>query len=102
MSVLQKRERCLLCGRMDNLQAHHLFQAANRKLSTEFNLLVYLCPACHEGVTDYKGTIEIWSGNRQAVIYTMDLLHVLGQLAWEDSYGDRRDFINLFGRNYLG
>ena len=100
-SIIQDKKRCILCGREDGLEEHHIFQGSNRKLSEKYGIKAWLCHFCHKGVTTYDGTIEIWSGNRRETICTMDLLHILGQIAWEDNYGSREEFRAIFGRNYL-
>lgn len=44
--------QCALCGRNGNgdpLDLHHVFSGANRKLSTKYGAVVYLCHnRCHE------------------------------------------------------
>lgn len=39
--------RCEKCGRTENLQTHHVYGRANRRLRWEPRNLVCLCPACH-------------------------------------------------------
>lgn len=41
--------RCAICGRNHALHRHHVFfGTANRKISDEDCMVVYLCPDCHE------------------------------------------------------
>lgn len=39
--------RCERCGKTQNLQTHHVYGRANRRLRWEPKNLVCLCPACH-------------------------------------------------------
>lgn len=41
--------RCAICGKEHGLHKHHIFfGTANRQLSEEDGMVVYLCPECHE------------------------------------------------------
>lgn len=41
--------RCAICGKEHGLHKHHVFfGTANRQLSEEDGMVVYLCPECHE------------------------------------------------------
>lgn len=41
--------RCAICGKEHGLHKHHVFfGTANRQLSEEDGMVVYLCPDCHE------------------------------------------------------
>ena len=41
--------RCAICGKEHGLHRHHVFfGTANRQLSEEDGMVVYLCPDCHE------------------------------------------------------
>ena len=41
--------RCAVCGKEHGLHKHHVFYGtANRQLSEEDGMVVYLCPDCHE------------------------------------------------------
>lgn len=41
--------RCAICGKEHGLHKHHIFfGTANRQLSEEDGMVVYLCPDCHE------------------------------------------------------
>ena len=87
-----------MCGRYGQTEKHHIMQGtANRKLSEQDGLWVYLCPACHNrppnGVHFNKENME-W-------------LHKLGQKAYELSRCDltaeeaRQAFMERYGKNYL-
>lgn len=91
---------CYRCGRYGPTELHHIFGGtANRRLSEEDGLKVYLCPACHNqppyGVHFNKNTME-W-------------LHRVGQEAYESelikkgfSPAEARTwFMHRYGKNYL-
>ena len=96
-SIVQKDEKtCYLCGRNgagDRLEKHHIFGGANRKKSEEDGLWVWLCgDRCHR---NGKG-----SAHKSAV--EAMILHTVGQLAWEQTYGSRAEFMKRYGKNFLG
>lgn len=87
--------RCFICQRnrhAGGLERHHIFGGANRKLSEEYGLVVYLCHYCHNeppfGVHYNKKTAE--------------MLHQYGQeKAMREQGWDKETFREIFGRNYL-
>ena len=84
-------KKCYITGATTGLHKHHIFGAANRKLSEQYGLYVYLIPKYHnmsdEGV----------HFNRE-----FDLrLKQEGQMKFEQLYGSREDFRRLFGKSYL-
>ena len=56
-SIIQDEKQCYVC-RNPNVEEHHVYYGtANRTLSEEYGLKVYLCPAHHRGrfgVHSYK------------------------------------------------
>ena len=97
-SIIQvRKEYCYLCGLLEGdtsvktpLHAHHVFGGPNRKHSEEYGLKVYLCLKHHtEGPEAVHRNAD-----------TMQLLHIIGQQAYERVYGSREEFMKLFGRNY--
>ena len=90
-SIVQPEERqCYLCGRQYGLEKHHIYAGiANRRLSEREGLWVFLCKFCHTG-----------DGGAQ---YEKDLNRLLkreGQRAFERTH-TRKEFIQIFGKNYL-
>jgi hypothetical protein len=84
-------KKCYITGATEGLHKHHIFGGANRKLSEQYGLYVYLIPKYHnmsdEGV----------HFNRE-----FDLqLKREGQRKFESLYGSREDFRRIFGKNYL-
>ena len=49
-SIMQAPRECYLCGRLTDLEKHHVFGGvANRPISEKYGLTVYLCHDCHTG-----------------------------------------------------
>lgn len=49
-SILQAEKVCYICGRQITLEKHHIFAGvANRRISEQNGLWVYLCHNCHTG-----------------------------------------------------
>ena len=82
-SLLDTRKGvCFMCGRYGPTEVHHIFGGvANRKLSEQDGLWVYLCPDCHNrppnGVHFNKKRME-W-------------LHKFGQAMYEANWVGRTD-----------
>lgn len=98
-SILNTQKHiCFICGRYGPTEVHHIFGGvANRKLSEQDGLWVYLCPDCHNrppnGVHFNKKRME-W-------------LHKFGQAMYEASNVGltnedvRQKFMERYGKNYL-
>lgn len=90
VSIMQKGERCYLCGKTVTLERHHVFGGtANRKLSEKFGLWVWLCHECHTG-TD--GAQYIREKNQN--------LKRLGQIAFEARHS-HDEWMQVFRKNYI-
>lgn len=90
-SLISADRSCVVCGRTQGLHRHHIFFGANRRLSDRQGCWCYLCGPHHN--LSSKGV----HFNRE-----LDLqLKRRCQKAWEETYGDRNDFIRMFGKNYL-
>ena len=49
-SIIQRERACYLCGRETGLEKHHVFAGtANRRISEQNGLWVWLCHSCHTG-----------------------------------------------------
>ena len=46
-TIMQRAERCYLCGRSGILQRHEIYGNAYRDKSKSYGLWVWLCPDCH-------------------------------------------------------
>ena len=81
-------KRCYLCGSTHSLEVHHIFGGANRKKSTDYGLVVYLCKECHTGSNGVHNNAD-----------KMKELRKKGQEAFENEY-PQLDFVKIFHRNY--
>lgn len=96
-----KKGVCYLCGKYGPTEKHHIFGGvANRRLSEQDGLWVYLCPDCHNRPPNGVHFNP----------YNMKRLHVAGQSRWEmvkiiqDGMTDeevRSAFMERYGKNYL-
>lgn len=90
-SIMQDEEKCFVCGATNNLVRHEIYGGyANRKLSKEYGLWVWLTPYWHNASND-------------GVHFNKQLettLKKAGQMAFERTH-TREEFIKIFGRNYL-
>lgn len=95
-----KKHICYRCGKYGQTERHHLIGGtANRKLSEEDGLWVYLCRECHNLPPDGAHY------NRN----TMDWLHKVGQEAYEAEQiknglspkEAREKFMKRYGKNWL-
>lgn len=97
-SIIQSERYCYLCDVLHgewnerNLEAHHIFGGtANRRQSEKYGLKVWLCSDHH------RNGKEAAHRSRKS----KQLLHELGQSAFELRHGSRQAFMEIFGRNYL-
>jgi hypothetical protein len=82
-------EVCYLCGKYGHMEVHHIFGGSVRQISDKYGLIVHLCPACH-------GKLHGKNGSN-----TKEMLHIIGQQAYEEQIGTREKFIEEFIRSYL-
>lgn len=71
-------------------QEHHIFNAANRKLSESYGLKVYLCLSHHT-----EGPEAVHNNSLNMLI-----LKKIGQKTFQCAYPDK-NFREIFGKNYL-
>ena len=90
-SIIQTDRSCFFCGRVSELERHHILAGvANRKISEVYGLWVWLCHNCHTGRNGAQYDPE---KNKQ--------LKQDAQLAFQRIYG-RKLWMQLFRKNYLG
>ena len=91
-SIISNKEECLICKTPLYLHRHHIFfGSANRKLSEKYGCWCYLC-ARHHNMSD------------EGVHFDKPLdikLKRYCQQRWEAKYGDREQFIQVFGKSYM-
>jgi hypothetical protein len=80
---------CAECGSEYYIEKHHVFGAANRKISEKYGMVEDLCPTCH------RGDRGIHFNKEMAIRYKMK-----HQTLFEDRYGHEM-WMKLIGRNYL-
>ena len=91
-SIVEKNpaNRCFICGKCGYLERHHIFGAANKKLSEKYGLTVHLCYECHrDNKLGVHGDAEL-----------MRRLHEVGQAAFDKKYG-HGEFEKIFKKNYM-
>lgn len=98
-SIIQTEKECYLCGCRipygfyDGLEDHHIFfGTSNRAKSEKLGLKVWLC-----GETCHRTGKRAVHRNRETDL----LIKRHAQEVYEDTYGNRTDFIREFGRSYL-
>lgn len=97
-SIIQDdTEYCFFCGRIAT-DWHHIFNAANKKRSEEYGLMLHLCRECHSkahgGVYDGK--------DEDFTKLSMLKVKKLGQKKAMEYHGLTEDeFREIFGKNYL-
>lgn len=90
-SIISNEKSCCFCGRVNNIEKHHIFAGvANRQISEKYGLWVYLCHDCHTGKNgaqyDKKRNLEL----KQAA-----------QAAFEQEH-TRKEWMEIIRKNYLG
>ena len=90
-SIIQRGEpRCFLCGRVNDLQLHHVIGGtANRKLSDQYGLVVWLC------MEDHTGPDGVHLNRKKG-----DALKRLAQIAFEARHS-HDEWMQVFRKNYL-
>ena len=89
-SILQDEKRCWFCGRQTGLECHHIFGGvANRRISEQYGLKVWLCHDHHTGVNGAQYNPEL---NRQ--------LKMEAQIAIEMTH-THDDWMRIIRKNYV-
>lgn len=97
-SVLQTEKKCFYCGDTRDLEMHHIFGGADRKVSEKYGLKVWLCNRHHTGNVGVHFDAEF-----------AQWLHEVGQQKWEHdriaegmTSGEARErFRKEFRKSYL-
>lgn len=90
-SIMQTERECYFCGRLDGLERHHVFAGvANRPISENYGLWVWLCHDCHTGKNGAQYNAERGLKLKQDA-----------QKAFTSYYG-RSVWMRLIRKNYLG
>lgn len=90
-SIMQSKKECYICGYQRDLEEHHVFfGSANRKNSTKFGTVCWLCVPHHRG-GKYSAHM-----NREVDLY----LKKEAQKKFEEEHS-HDEFMEVFGKNYL-
>ena len=92
-SIMQNDKRCFITGRDYNLHKHHIFGAANRKISEKYGLWVWLNAEIHNG----NNPDAVHNNPNQG--YDL-MLKQLCQRKYEEE-NTRENFIALIGKSWL-
>ena len=90
-SIMSNDKVCFICGTPFNLHKHHIYEAYRRKNSEKYGCWIYLCARHH-------------NMSNQGIHFNKKLDTAIKQRCqeeWEARFGNREDFIRVFGRNYL-
>lgn len=93
-SILQNEKKCYFTGKLERLESHHVFRGPNRRNSERFGLKVWLHHDLHSPYC--RGSVHQEPKGR----LNKTLLRI-GQMAFEEKYGTREEFIKIFGKNWL-
>lgn len=87
---LAGRSECIICGNPETERHHVFFGTANRRLSEEYGYTVPLCKWHHTGPhgVHFNRPLD-------------DSIKEEAQRDFESRFGNRKEFIKIFGRNYL-
>ena len=89
-SIIQERKECYFCGKLTDLERHHVFGGvANRPISEKYGLTVWLCHNCHTGK----------DGAQYDKMKNLRLKQD-AQFAFERNH-TRSEWMKLIGKNYL-
>lgn len=86
--ITKDMEHCYLCG-APATDMHHIFNAANKRKSEKYGLMMPLCMNCHTG----DNGVHTVPGKMRAT-------KEFGQQMFE-LYYPNEDFLKIFGKNYL-
>ena len=92
MNSIMPKDSLWQTEKRTGLVKHHVFGGANRKISEEDGLFIYLTPEMHN-MSDYSIHFN------QPF---MDYAQAKGQVAWMEYYGRTKEqFIERYGRSYI-
>ena len=89
-SIMQSEKQCFICGTTYDLHVHHcIYGSANRKLSDQYGLTIFLCRMHHTGSSGihFNKALD-------------DQVKKLAQERFEEVYGADKGFVEIFGRNF--
>lgn len=78
---------CMNCGSMREITKHEIYEGRNRKNSMKYGFVLPLCVSCHQKLQENSEFSNKWK--------------IKGQKYFEEHYGTREEFLEIFRRNYL-
>lgn len=78
---------CMSCGSMYQISKHEIFPGRNRKNSMKYGFVLPLCVSCHNKLQENTDFNNKWQKHSQKY--------------FEEHYGTREQFLEIFRRNYL-
>ena len=91
-SLLQTERKCYICGTTKDLQLHHcIYGTANRRLSDEDGLVIWLCYKHHLGNDGVHNNITLDN----------EIKAEAEEIYLETYNKTIEDFIKRYGKNYL-
>lgn len=92
-SIIQDDKQCIICGSQYQLEYHHIFMGANRKISDANGFTCWLCNSCHTGSND---AVHGKYGHDNDL-----MLKQMAQQAYEDLGHTTEQFRQIIGKSYL-
>lgn len=90
-SIISNSTYCYICGKPKD-HTHHVIGGSKRPLADKDGLTIPLCYECHNAM--HNSTKEFDKDMRDAI-------KRIAQRRWEETYGNREEFIKRYGKNYL-
>lgn len=92
-SIISNVKECYVCKNPENLHRHHTIYGRGRRAQSEkYGCWVWLCPYHHD-----MSDLGVHNKNK-----ALDReLKELSQRKWEERFGTREQFIEVFGKSYL-
>lgn len=78
---------CMSCGSMYQISKHEIFPGRNRRNSMKYGFVLPLCVSCHNKLQEDTDFNNKWQKRSQKY--------------FEENYGTREQFLEIFRRNYL-
>lgn len=78
---------CMNCGSMYQITKHEVYEGRNRKNSMKYGFVLPLCVSCHQKLQEDIDFSSKWK--------------IKAQKYFEENYGTREEFLEIFRRNYL-
>jgi hypothetical protein len=92
-SILQEKKECYKCKTTYDLHSHHIFSGtANRKLSEQYGLKIWLCSR-HHNMSN--------AGIHFDRDFELEVKQMAQQKAMEHYGWSVEDFIRIYGKNWL-